>query len=396
MRKLIGCFLLFLSFSAFAEGVEFRFKHEEGAMFHIKSEVFEDVYINRVKSHYSEIVNKISGKIEKTNEGSGFLKANFFVTEQFFSGGKSYNKLYKDYRTEFWRNEFGQYDISPRFYMPVVRDVPVFPEQALFVGDQWVATGYEVHDFREVFGVPVPIKFPITVNYEYAGEEKLDGKNYDIIFSHYEINARPQNLRSSSGLLPSLFTGNVEQKIYWDSDLGHPHYYYEKFRIGVLISNGTYIEYDGIARSSYVVPEKLDKKEIIENLEGQNLENVELKETERGISITLSDIKFKADKAELIETEIDKLDKIARVLKNYPGRDLLITGHTALRGTYEGRQELSEERARVIAEFLISNNVRTKKEVFIQGKGAEEPVADNITEEGLAKNRRVEILILEN
>jgi outer membrane protein OmpA-like peptidoglycan-associated protein len=93
---------------------------------------------------------------------------------------------------------------------------------------------------------------------------------------------------------------------------------------------------------------------------------------------------------------MQKLDRIAEILMNYPNRDILVGGHTALAGTAAGRLQLSVERAASVAEYFLSRNVRTPDRVVIRGYGAEQPIADNRTPEGMARNRRVEITILEN
>ena len=98
----------------------------------------------------------------------------------------------------------------------------------------------------------------------------------------------------------------------------------------------------------------------------------------------------------LVDEELEKIRKIAEILKKTAGRDILVTGHTALAGTEEGRQKLSVERAGAVADYLLKLGAKEEKEIMIQGKGASEPVADNSTEEGMRRNRRVEITILEN
>ena len=95
-------------------------------------------------------------------------------------------------------------------------------------------------------------------------------------------------------------------------------------------------------------------------------------------------------------SEKDKLDRIGAILKRYSDRDILVTGHTALAGSPGGRQTLSEDRAAAVGSYLISAGVRSKERMVYRGFGAEVPVADNATEEGRRKNRRVEITILEN
>jgi outer membrane protein OmpA-like peptidoglycan-associated protein len=118
--------------------------------------------------------------------------------------------------------------------------------------------------------------------------------------------------------------------------------------------------------------------------------------TDEGITISLSNIQFLANSAELPEPEKRKLQEIARILRTISIRKILITGHTALAGTAEDRMLTSLQRAQAVASYLVSLGARNADEIFVQGFGAERPVADNSTPQGMALNRRVEITILEN
>jgi flagellar motor protein MotB len=73
----------------------------------------------------------------------------------------------------------------------------------------------------------------------------------------------------------------------------------------------------------------------------------------------------------------------------------MIIGHTTDKGTEEGRRNLSIERAKVIMDYLVQMNAININKSSYGGKGGTEPIADNSTEEGMKKNRRVEIYILE-
>ena len=79
----------------------------------------------------------------------------------------------------------------------------------------------------------------------------------------------------------------------------------------------------------------------------------------------------------------------------YPDYELLISGHTALAGKAETRQTLSEQRAAAVANYLIELGVREQHHIFTHGFGAEKPIAPNTTEANKARNRRVEITVLE-
>jgi outer membrane protein OmpA-like peptidoglycan-associated protein len=87
---------------------------------------------------------------------------------------------------------------------------------------------------------------------------------------------------------------------------------------------------------------------------------------------------------------------LGRIIRGFPDHDLLITGHTAFVGTYSTGQLLSEERASSVAAFFLEEGIKSSSEMVIQGMGSREPIADNNTDEGRKRNRRVEITILDN
>lgn len=116
--------------------------------------------------------------------------------------------------------------------------------------------------------------------------------------------------------------------------------------------------------------------------------------TPAGIRLTIPNLQFKPDSAELLGGENERLDKIAQVLKEVPDCKLLIEGHTAAVGKESGELQLSKERAMAIANALIKRGVSAER-LIVKGRGGTKPIADNSTNEGKAKNRRVEITILE-
>ena len=118
--------------------------------------------------------------------------------------------------------------------------------------------------------------------------------------------------------------------------------------------------------------------------------------TDQGVTIRLSNIQFLPNSAELPEAEKRKLQEIGRILRVVSQRKILVTGHTAMAGTAADRLKTSQERAAAVAAYLVFLGVRRSDEVFAQGLGAERPVADNNTPEGMALNRRVEIIIMED
>lgn len=126
---------------------------------------------------------------------------------------------------------------------------------------------------------------------------------------------------------------------------------------------------------------KSEKKVIVEN-------------TAAGIRLTMQNLNFKPDSAELLPGENERLDQIAQVLKEVPDQMFLVEGHTASVGYEKGEMKLSVERADSVATALIQRGIPREK-FICKGSGGTKPIADNSTSEGKAKNRRVEITILE-
>jgi outer membrane protein OmpA-like peptidoglycan-associated protein len=87
------------------------------------------------------------------------------------------------------------------------------------------------------------------------------------------------------------------------------------------------------------------------------------------------------------------LDKVAESLKQYPDSLIDVYGHTDSTGSDAFNQTLSENRARTVASYLSMQGVSAAR-IRSQGYGETMPVADNATEEGRRKNRRVEIKIV--
>lgn len=121
---------------------------------------------------------------------------------------------------------------------------------------------------------------------------------------------------------------------------------------------------------------------------------VTVENTEAGIRLTMQNLNFKPDSAELLPGENKRLDQIADVLKEVPDQLFLVEGHTADVGYKAGEMKLSIERANAIADALAARGIPRDK-FICKGSGGTKPVADNATPEGKAKNRRVEITILE-
>jgi outer membrane protein OmpA-like peptidoglycan-associated protein len=96
-----------------------------------------------------------------------------------------------------------------------------------------------------------------------------------------------------------------------------------------------------------------------------------------------------------MDAEKQKLQNIAAILNEFPNRKILVAGHTAMAGSAEGRVKVSTDRARAVADYLVSLGCRTRDKVTVLGYGAERPLGDPATAAGQALNRRVEITLLD-
>ncbi|MEO7360657.1 MAG: OmpA family protein [Gemmatimonadaceae bacterium] len=125
----------------------------------------------------------------------------------------------------------------------------------------------------------------------------------------------------------------------------------------------------------------------------QNIPDATVERVGEGIQVTFfSGLLFEFDSDRVLGESAKNLKTLAKSLDKYRGSDLLIVGHTDSLGTSAYNQDLSLRRARATAAYLTSQGVLLER-LKSDGKGEAEPVADNRTEAGQAKNRRVEVAI---
>jgi len=123
----------------------------------------------------------------------------------------------------------------------------------------------------------------------------------------------------------------------------------------------------------------------------QELQDLQAKQTERGMVMTLSDVLFDTGQATLKPGADRAVDRLAQFLKDSPGTHLVIEGHTDSVGTDDYNLALSQRRAQAVADTLIARGVSADR-VQTKGLGKSYPVASNDTQAGRQQNRRVEIV----
>jgi outer membrane protein OmpA-like peptidoglycan-associated protein len=143
----------------------------------------------------------------------------------------------------------------------------------------------------------------------------------------------------------------------------------------------------------YLIGRYMDKQaeELRKDLEGAEVERVG-----EGIKITFHQgIQFATNSDNLTTTSKANIDDLAKVLKKYDDTNILIEGHTDATGKRKYNQNLSENRASSVSNYLKSLGVPASR-ISNVGYGPDQPIADNKTEAGRQQNRRVEVAIFAN
>jgi len=406
----LGIFFTLSTFSSLHAEV-FRFKFKNGDTYRINSTVTEDVYLNGQFAHQAYITNRVTVEVSDVQPASNGKPSSALHSCTFMTSEQNSNRTFswgREYPSVFRRDAFGIYTIDEQYFMPVVRNVPVFPQHDVKKGESWRHSASEAHDLRDNFNIQKPFVVPVDVTYTYQGPVQRNGKTYQLIEVNYDLyyDIPVKNLhskRNGNMTLPMLYPvrtmGYSKQRLYWDNNAGILPYYDEVFTIMMELNTGAVIEYRGSAKAEITALQRMDKEEIAgmldKNIRDMGISNTTVEKTDEGITISLENIQFEADSARLLPAEKEKIKKIGKLLSNYPDYELLISGHTALAGKAEDRQVLSEQRAAAVANYLIELGVREQHHIFTRGFGAEKPIAPNTTEANMARNRRVEITVLE-
>lgn len=136
-----------------------------------------------------------------------------------------------------------------------------------------------------------------------------------------------------------------------------------------------------------------EREKALKSIEGLNVSTVD--DGNGNVSfkaVVQNDLLFAFDSFELSDEAKSILDKIVPVIEEIPETKVKIIGHTDNVGDKSYNMDLSLNRAKAVGEYLVNAGI-PKENIREIGKGFSMPVSDNDTEEGRAKNRRVELYI---
>jgi len=126
----------------------------------------------------------------------------------------------------------------------------------------------------------------------------------------------------------------------------------------------------------------------------RQLENLQLRQTESGVVVTLGDVLFETGQTELRQEAMASLVEVVDLLQSEPDKNIRIEGHTDAVGDANTNLEISQRRADAVFEALVSLGVVAER-VTTQGMGEDFPIASNETDDGRAQNRRVDVILLD-
>ena len=138
---------------------------------------------------------------------------------------------------------------------------------------------------------------------------------------------------------------------------------------------------------------KMAKDISITDIKKEKNVGVDDKATEVAIRLSEGAINFDYNKAEVKVKYYNILNKIAKYLALNPDSKIRVEGHTCYVGSADYNKVLSKKRAEAVVEYFIKHGRLHEGSFSVAGLGKDKPIAPNETEEGRAKNRRVEIVI---
>ncbi len=129
----------------------------------------------------------------------------------------------------------------------------------------------------------------------------------------------------------------------------------------------------------------------IERLKRELLK-MKAKETNRGLVLTLGNVLFDLNKADLKPGGMRTIKKLAEFMQSDPKRNVMIEGYTDSTGTAAYNEKLSLKRAESVRDALVNDGINPQR-IVTKGYGPKYPIASNKTADGRQQNRRVEIVI---
>ena len=310
---------------------------------------------------------------------------------------------------------------------PSFRSFPTFPKEKIQIGDTWQGRAERAVD---PLNKGIITRLPILIQYQYTGDGKYHDEEIYILKAQWATRYGISYFDPQGDRDLKSATGSHKADIYVSKNTGCALLVRDLVDETFIYQDGNKINYQGFITLFTEYPPAVDREVVIHALNriakntysennnslngnglgvqggsintGNNIfsngnnsiSNITYENTSSGIKLTIENLQFKPNSSELLPGEEERLNQIATALKQAPNSMFLVEGHTASTGNLSGEKKLSVERAYAIAKELIKRGIGAEK-FLCKGSGSSKPIASNDTPEGMAKNRRVEITILE-
>ncbi len=294
---------------------------------------------------------------------------------------------------------------------PSFRSFPTFPKDKIKIGDKWNATAERAVD---PLNKGIITRLPIYIQYQYTGDGKYHDEDIFILKAQWATRYGISYFDSQGDRELKSAMGSHKADIYVSKKTGCALLVRDIVDETFVYQDGNKINFQGFITLFTEYPPAVDREIIIPSLnriaknnddkndddtqkdffKDKDVPDISYENTNRGIRLTIQNLQFKPNSSELLPGEENRLNQIAKVLKQANNSMFLVEGHTASTGNISGEKQLSVERAYTIATELIKRGISAEKFIY-KGSGSSKPIASNETPEGMAKNRRVEITILE-
>lgn len=399
MKKIILCLFVFcVSFSSLYSENSYKFfwNLKKGERIESVKNAQVEYYENGIlKQRYEE--RNIIDLTAYATISNGYRVGGVFKVFRRYNNNDVF-RLEKEYKSDFIIQTNGRYIVPREHFMPNIRHIPTFPNEALSVGDVWNA---EVIELIEDMGGG-ELTMVLASDYLFAGIEKDDeGRDNALIQYHIIIDKDLFQAGIKGKNYPERIYGFNYGAYIWDIDKNVPVGQTERFQIlfgyGKDYSYGS-IEYKMNIVSSYKIYEEVSEREeedAIVKIEEHLKDSggvVTVDTVPEGLVIRLNEILFDTDSSILKNSSKNALlNAIEAIKENYPDREIIVEGHTDNTGRKEYNQTLSEKRAKTVADY-INKEIKHGK-VSYKGYADDKPVDSNATQEGRARNRRVDIII---
>ena len=393
--KILTFICLLLSISLF--GTEFKYNFNES--YRIESTVYQDVKYNRELQVSSIILNKYSVNVDKILQDRAILN----ISHQVFQ--ESEGLLSGFYTTETTEEgnvllfDNGLIEPISNKMFPAVQNIPYFPDRDIQIGESWTGMAKEYFNLNNGFKVNDYIITTFRVFYRYIENKVIDGDEMALITMDYNIYEKVNPKPSWGDFYPVKISGGSKQLLVWDLTKGRPHSLKDEYFLDFTISNGDLYTFKGRTDSkSWPKNELKSEKMIILKEILQESPQTKVTEDSKSLKITFNSLLFEPESYRLNKDAIHNLDNVGSALKEIKGVNIKITGHTAIFRESDPNylKELSMNRAKSVAEYLIKMSFIDQNSIEILGMGGNIPVGSNETSIGRSLNRRVEIDILKN